>query len=177
MAVKILITGTPGVGKSTLSKLIKNRVDASHIDISSMIKKKKLYTKKCKKYDTFEYNPDRVSAYLKRKIDPEKNYIIDTHDPESVSHINFDFIIVLFSDLPVLSRRYTERGYSKKKREENLQVEIMEVIYNEVIEIFPSHFPNRVLRISSTNNKEPKEIEDIYKSIISHSAWPFSISS
>ena len=39
----ILITGVPGVGKTTISSLLMQKLDAVHIDISKIVKEENLY--------------------------------------------------------------------------------------------------------------------------------------
>ncbi|EHY66563.1 hypothetical protein NERG_00203 [Nematocida ausubeli] len=177
MGYKILVTGTPGVGKTTLTQYMKTRLNYKLIELSDVIEKKKLFTNKCKIYDTLEYDIEDVEKYLEKKIKDRNNYIIDTHDPEAVSFIKFDIIVVLSADLSVLYDRYEKRGYNKVKTEENLQVEIMEVIYNEVIEMLCENEEEveQIIRIETVQNKEPKKVEDIYKEITQTKQWKSTI--
>ncbi|EIJ94184.1 adenylate kinase [Nematocida parisii] len=173
MGYKILVTGTPGVGKTTLTKYMKTRLNYRLIEMSDLIAKKKLFTNKCKIYDTLEYNPEDVERYLEKKIKDRDSYIIDTHDPEIVHFIKFDIIIVLSAELSVLYDRYQKRGYNKIKTDENLQVEIMEVIYNEVIEVLceDEEEAERIIKVETVQNKQPKKVEDIYKEITENKNW------
>ncbi|HZF21794.1 MAG TPA: AAA family ATPase [Dongiaceae bacterium] len=45
MTFLILITGTPGVGKSILAAKLSKKLDCHHVDISTLVKTKKLYTR------------------------------------------------------------------------------------------------------------------------------------
>lgn len=179
MGYKVLVTGTPGVGKTTLSQHMQKVLGYEVISLSDVIEKRKLFENKCELYDTLLYDPDEVEAYLKKRVKKRKNYIFDTHDPESVSFIDFDAIIVLSADTQVLGKRYEERGYNSKKADENIQVEIMEVIYNEVIENLceDEEDINRIIRIETVKNKLPRDIEDIYNEIEKSPAWQNSIKS
>ncbi|KAI5190020.1 adenylate kinase [Nematocida minor] len=173
MSYKILVTGTPGVGKTTLSKHMKKVLGCKMISLSDLIEKKKLYSNRCAKYDTLEYDPEKVEKYLRKKLKKGESYIFDTHDPESVSFIRFDAIIVLSADTYVLSERYDKRGYNKIKADENIQVEIMEVIYNEVIENIceDSEEIDSIIRIETVKDRKSKPVEEIYKEIEESSAW------
>ncbi|KAI5171279.1 adenylate kinase [Nematocida sp. LUAm3] len=177
--IRILITGTPAVGKTTFSKYLQRITKYRLVNMSDLIEKKCLYSSKNTDYDSLEYSPKKVMSYLKRKISQKKSYIFDTHDPETVSFLSFDLIIVLTADLSVLGDRYKERGYNEVKIEENIEVEIMEVVYNEAIcflceeeasqtdSKIESQKPlSKLLKISSTNGKLPKSPEEIYKEIL-----------
>lgn len=132
--MKLLVTGTPGVGKTTLSSLIAKKDSISAINIGDLIKNLSLYSRVSKKYDTLIYDPAKVKKALNKRIEGMSSFVIDTHDPESVSFIDFDLIVVMKMDCKTLSARYRQRGYSERKAAENLEAEIMEVVYNDVIE-------------------------------------------
>lgn len=177
MGYKILVTGTPAVGKTSLSQYMKRLLGCKHIELSDLIVRKKLYTNKCDIYDTLEYNIDSVREYLNKKIKEKSNYIIDTHDPESVESIKFDVIIVLMADPGILYERYLSRSYNDIKIQDNMQVEIMEVIYNDVIENLCENEEDaeKIIKIETVHNKKIKPLEDIYKEIIESPHWPDSI--
>ncbi|KAI5180414.1 adenylate kinase [Nematocida sp. AWRm80] len=173
MGPRILITGTPGVGKTTLSKYIGKITGYKILSLSDIIAKKHLYSNKCNMYNTLEYSPGKVMKYLKKKTNDGKGYIIDTHDPESVSQIEIDVIIVLSADTKVLQQRYLERGYNQSKIDVNIQVEIMEVPYNDAIEYVcrTEEQVKDIIRVETTEKKQPKEVEAIYKEISSYPIW------
>ncbi|KAI5184302.1 adenylate kinase [Nematocida homosporus] len=178
MTVRILVTGTPAVGKTTLSGYLAQKLDFKIINLSDLIEKKHLYKKRCSTYDTLEYSPQKVKNYLKRKIKDKNNYIIDTHDPETVSFVDFNLIIVLSADLSVLGNRYEARGYNALKTEENLEVEIMEVVYNEVLDHICSspEEEKKIVRVCTTDGKEPRSIQDICDEIFQTPQWKATIS-
>ncbi|KAI5188584.1 adenylate kinase [Nematocida sp. AWRm77] len=171
--VRILVTGTPGVGKTTLSAYLKEKLRVRVVGISDVIEKKKLYRRKCSVFDTLEYSPGRVKKYLQKKLSETKSYLFDTHDPESLDFLSFDVIIVLTCDLHVLSDRYKERGYSTVKADENIQAEIMEVVYNDAIEYLCSTEAEagEIIRVCTTENKEPKTLEQIFKEVSDTPKW------
>jgi adenylate kinase len=58
----ILITGTPGTGKSSLAEMLMHSVDGlKHLNISELIKERKLGDKYNEEWDTWEFDDDKVS--------------------------------------------------------------------------------------------------------------------
>ena len=57
----ILITGTPGTGKTSLSENLANETGMKHIDVSSLIKEKSLHDGRDEEFDCFILNEDKAS--------------------------------------------------------------------------------------------------------------------
>lgn len=71
--LKILVTGTPGTGKTTLcDKLVKSfkkvqklkKLKMKHIQMSQMVNEKKLYQSIDDKMNTTIYSKDKVKRFL-----------------------------------------------------------------------------------------------------------------
>ena len=57
----ILITGTPGTGKSSLAEMIMHNFDGlTHLNVSELIKERKLADKFNKEWQTWEFDDDKV---------------------------------------------------------------------------------------------------------------------
>ena len=58
----ILITGTPGTGKSSLAELVMHHFDGlTHLNISEVIKERKLADRFNEEWQTWEFDDDKVS--------------------------------------------------------------------------------------------------------------------
>ncbi len=134
--MKILIAGTPGVGKTTLSKLIAEKLQIEHIDISQFIIDRKIYDSYDQALDSKVFDEDIVINELNKYTKNKNSFIIDTHSPIVAIDISFDYIFQLVCDTKILGERLEQRKYSKEKIDENIQSEIFNVIGEELEEYF-----------------------------------------
>ncbi|RLI22000.1 kinase [Candidatus Bathyarchaeota archaeon] len=162
MSVKvILITGTPCVGKTTISKTLATKINAVHIDVAELVKRERLYSKIDKERNSLIADLDKVSKRIGEMIKKsEKNIIIDGHyavhivNPEDVN-----FVFVLRKDPENLKTLMEKRGYAGRKLWENLEAEILDVCLLEAIEICGK---NKVCEIDTTD----KSIDEIVNEIV-----------
>jgi len=60
----ILITGTPGTGKSSLAESLRHNFDGlTHLNVSEIIKERKLAESHNSEWDTWEFDDDKVDFY------------------------------------------------------------------------------------------------------------------
>lgn len=131
----IIVTGTPGTGKTTLAKKLAKRLNYKYIDVAKLIKDNKLeegYDKKrkCRIVDIKKLN----SALIKIIKNSEKPLIIDSHLSHYLPNKYVDLCIVTKCNLKALEKRLKKKGYDKNKIRENLDCEIFDVCYNEAKE-------------------------------------------
>lgn len=60
----ILITGTPGTGKTTLATRLAENINYEYIDIGSIVKQNKLYEDFDEKYESYVLNEDKLLDFL-----------------------------------------------------------------------------------------------------------------
>lgn len=138
----ILITGTPGVGKTSLALLLTDRLNElttnkqfTYINIGKLITDKKLYTEWNEEFDVPEFDEDLVD----KELDPliaEGGCILDFHSSYFILEDWVKLIVLLRCDNTILYDRLNARGYSEKKIKENIECEIMEVTAEEVKDNF-----------------------------------------
>ncbi len=137
MGKAIIVTGTPGTGKTTLTKLLMEK-GYYIIDVGSKVKEEKLYDFFDKKMQSFVIDDEKLNNYLidliENTIDSEK-LIIEGHvmrlPPQFVSHC-----IVLRCSIRNLRQRLVERNYSESKIDENVEAEIMEVVLSDMLYLY-----------------------------------------
>lgn len=129
----ILITGTPGTGKSTLADAVAREFDGvlNYIDLGKLVKAKELHDGYDAEFDTYILNEDKVCDELEDTMQKGGN-ILEAHSCDYFPERWFDLVVVLRADNTVLYDRLAARSYSQKKIEENVEAEIMQVVLDEV---------------------------------------------
>ena len=131
----VLVSGTPGTGKTTLSKTIAERLGLNHIELGALIKSKELHSGRDEEFDSFIVDEDKVCDELEDIMSSGGN-VVDFHSCDFFPQRWFDLVLILRTDNEVLFPRLESRGYSQKKIEENIEAEIMQVLLDEAKESY-----------------------------------------
>ena len=141
----IAITGTPGVGKTTVSKLLSERIGYEYVGIKEFATERGMGTKVG---DELEIDVDELAGEMGKEF-RGRNVIIDGH----LSHfVPADVVIVLRAHPKLVAERLKKRGYSKEKLAENVEAELIDVILVEALEE-----NENVIEIDTTG-KTPEEV-------------------
>jgi adenylate kinase len=134
----ILITGTPGTGKSSLAEAVSKKIGFEYMNVGDMVKDSKFYSEYNEEFDTYIMDDDKEDQLLDA-IEPvvkQGGVVVDYHSPGIFGESWFDLVLVLRADTEVLFDRLTQRNYSEKKRTENMECEIMEVVLEDARESY-----------------------------------------
>jgi adenylate kinase len=134
----ILITGTPGTGKTETSSIIAERIGFRHLQVGQLIKENQCYEEIDESLDTMIIDDDKVCDLLEPMIEEGGN-IIDFHSCELFPERWIELVLVLRTKTEILYDRLVARGYSDKKREENMECEIMNIVLEEAKESYDSN--------------------------------------
>ncbi|UCC57642.1 MAG: adenylate kinase family protein [Candidatus Bathyarchaeum sp.] len=131
----ILVTGTPGVGKTTLSQILASKLDALYIGITELVKKEKLITSIDDDRKTLIADTEKVSKRLQEILKTsEGNIIIEGHYAvDVVPEKDVNTVFVLRRDPAELMDVLEKRGFEGKKLWENLAAEILDVCLLDVL--------------------------------------------
>ncbi|MCC4767094.1 AAA family ATPase [Methanosarcina sp. DH1] len=126
------LTGTPGTGKTSVSKFIEQKRHWKVIHLNEMIKEEHLYTEIDEERDAVIADMELVRQRLKEMINGRENelIILESH----LAHYIADIVIVLRLYPAELKLRLEERGYSEEKIRENIEAEALDVILVEAFE-------------------------------------------
>lgn len=128
----IIITGTPGVGKTTHCEELAQRTGLHHLSINEVVKKHNIGETSNDPEDpqTKIVDEDRLLDCIENDLE-EGGQIIDWHACDLFPVSLIDLVCVIRCDNKLLYDRLKARGYGEKKLEENMDCEIMEVLLQE----------------------------------------------
>ena len=159
------LTGTPGTGKTSVSKFLESKRHWKVIHLNEMIKEEHLYTEIDEERDAVIADMELVRQRLKEMINGRENelIILESH----LAHYIADIVIVLRLYPAELKLRLEERGYSEEKIRENIEAEALDVILVEAFE-----WCKNVFEINTTGksiDETGQHIEKIVDHILSGS--------
>jgi len=132
--MRILICGTPGVGKSSVSRELTRLLNAEYIHVSEFVIRKRLF----KQYDeirsSYEINDEEVARELERELEGKERVVIETVYPSLLDRA--DKIIVLRRNPKLLYQELSRRGWSQLKVIENVEAEALGYVSQEAKEWF-----------------------------------------
>ena len=136
----IVVTGTPGTGKTTVSLRLAKKLGYRHIDVTKVISKEKLSSgydqkRRCKIIDVKKLCRILTRIIKDAKKEKENGLVIDSHLAHELPASVVDLCIVTKCGLKLLKRRMKRRGYSESKIKENLECEIFDVCLNDANDI------------------------------------------
>ncbi|KAI0053162.1 P-loop containing nucleoside triphosphate hydrolase protein [Auriscalpium vulgare] len=128
----IVITGTPGTGKSTHAQLLANEspIPLRHINVGDLVKEKGLHDGFDEEWQSYSVDEDKLLDELE-PLTAEGGIILDWHTCDAFPERWVDLVVVLRCDHTKLWDRLEKRGYPLKKIQENNEAEIMNVVIDE----------------------------------------------
>jgi len=157
----IAISGTPGVGKTYISKKL-SKFGLKYFDLNKYIKDKKLYDSYDRKAKTYDVDikrlKDTVEPLFKTRhsreivLDKLLNKTFKTEqllkilakgtlakhelngiiiDSHLSHHLDSDYCIIIKTDIKNVYHRLKERKYPKDKIQENIESEIFDICLDE----------------------------------------------
>ncbi|PKU77624.1 adenylate kinase isoenzyme 6 homolog [Dendrobium catenatum] len=126
----ILVTGTPGTGKTTTCSLVADASHLHHIDIGKLVKAKHLYDGWDEEFECLIINEELVCDELEDMMEVGGN-IVDYHGCDFFPENWFDRVVVLQTNITILHDRLTSRGYMGPKLTNNIDCEIFQVLHEE----------------------------------------------
>lgn len=132
----LLISGTPGCGKSTTCELLQRRLpDYTYYNISEFAEKHNCYEGYDKGRKSHIVDEDKLLDELEPLLHQGKS-IIDWHVNDVFPERLIDLVVVLRCDNSVLFDRLHGRNYHESKIQENLDAEIMGVVLQDAMESY-----------------------------------------
>lgn len=184
------LTGTPGTGKTSISKILSDRRGWKVIHLNEMIREEHLYSEVDEKRDAVVADMDLVRAHLDKILaecgegeEGEKGREGEDNISKKsgtggetggttgsrviileshMAHYIADLVIVLRAYPPELKKRLATRGYSEAKLDENAEAEALDVILVEAFE-----WCEKVFEVNTTDRTSEESATDV-EIIIDH---------
>ncbi|CAA7025031.1 unnamed protein product [Microthlaspi erraticum] len=157
----VLITGTPGTGKSTTAAALAEATNFRHICVGDLVKEKNLHDGWDDKFDAYIINEDLVCDELEDVMVAGGN-IVDYHGCDFFPERWFDRVVVLQTENTALFDRLTKRGYSGTKLSNNIECEIFQVILEEAQDSY---------KMEIVSALQSNTLEDISSNVASLTDW------
>lgn len=158
----ILITGTPGTGKSTVSQQVCGELGLRHIDVGEFARDRNLLSDHNSDFNFHYMHEDAVLDALE-PIMTDGGVVLDHHSSDWFPERWIQIVVVLRASTEALYDRLEARGYAKPKLDENMQAEIMQVCRDEAIDSYPK------AKVLELDNSLPDMQTDVCKQI--KNAW------
>ncbi len=157
------ITGTPGTGKTSVTRLLENDPFHQVIHLNELIKEEKLYSEVDNERDCVVADMEQVYKRVSELQDDFYSVtIIDSH----LSHHIANIVIVLRTSPAELKERLEKRKYSVDKVRENLEAEALDIILAEAVD-----WCEKVFELDTTGRNVEgtfKDIERIIKALLNN---------
>jgi len=132
--MRIVLTGTPGTGKTTAAKAVAKALGLRHLDLNAAVKENQLYSGYDKKRDSYIADMKKVTDYIAVYERKNKNILIDGHIAHLIPDKFVDAVVVLRCEPEALKKRLEKRRWNKTKVNENAEAELISIIAYEARE-------------------------------------------
>ena len=125
----IVITGTPGVGKTTVAEALATRLKALHLSLGDLVRDEDLVLGVDEERRTLIADLKRLSKRVRDIIcGASQDVVVEGHyAPDVVPHSLVSYAFVLRRDPDDLRVKLEERGFKERKVLENVASEILDV--------------------------------------------------
>jgi adenylate kinase len=131
----LVVTGTPGVGKTTVSAILAVKLRALHLDIATLVRHEQMTSGYDKKRQTLIADTNRLAQRVQQIISKTpKTLIVDGHySTDIVPARQITRVFVLRCHPEELGNRMNARGFQGPKVKENLAAEILDVCLADAV--------------------------------------------
>ncbi|MFX1464930.1 MAG: AAA family ATPase [Promethearchaeota archaeon] len=158
----IIITGTPGTGKTTVSKLLSKKLKGIYINVGNIVRNRYFLGLDIKR-NSLIADIDKLQQFVDNiLVKIRKLSVIDSILPDIVSSENVLLVVVLHTAIEELYDRLSMKGFEVKKIMENIDAELCKICYQDAIETYGLE---HVFEIDTTDSDPNKTVEHIYKEI------------
>lgn len=135
----IIITGTPGTGKTSVSRIVAEKLGFSLVAVNDLVDKKHLYNGHDEEKGYKVVDLDDLSTEIRNIIEDKKegHVIVEGHLAHTFKNNEMvDLVIVLRAKPDILRKRLNKRKWSGSKVQENIEAEALDICTFEAVEMY-----------------------------------------
>jgi adenylate kinase len=152
----IVVTGTPGVGKTTISESLARRINAGYLSLTQLVIGSRLDAELDHQRRTRVIDLDRTRGRLRKILRKSKTVtIIDTHVPDVIPREYARKVIVLRCHPTILEARLRRKGWGVSKVRENVLAEILDSCYMVAAEYYGA---KRTVQLNTSGTSVSKAV-------------------
>ena len=129
----VIVTGSPGTGKTTLAKALAEKLDHSYVDVLALLKEQGIGDF-ISRFESLEVDEALVNELLRKEIKKSPYLIIDSHMSHLLDPSEVSLCVVCSCNPSLLKVRLEERGYSPAKIHQNIDSELFALCLHEAEE-------------------------------------------
>lgn len=159
MGKAVVISGTPGVGKSAIAKLLTKKLGGIYVNLTEFVLSNKLYIEYDELRNSYIIDEELVRSKIAGIVKSSEGYvIIDSHYGEIIKDDLVEKIFVLRINPSDLLKRLKSRGWHNTKIRENLEVELLGTCTLNALEEHPAH---KICEVDVTNKSQNEVVDEI----------------
>lgn len=159
---RVLITGTPSVGKTTVAREVSRITGYDYVDVAKIIIENQLYEGEDKERGSIIVDIPKARDFFSSFLLNIEKAVLDTHIVDIFPKRLVGKIIVLRAHPLLILRRGFMRGWSLKKCIENAQAELLGVCLFDAIRL---HGEKKVWQVDCTCRSINDVVLDVVKII------------
>ncbi|MCK5625806.1 adenylate kinase family protein, partial [Candidatus Bathyarchaeota archaeon] len=142
----IVITGTPGVGKTTIAKSLANKLNALHLSVGDLVRAENLILGVDVERQTliadFKKLTKRINSII---LQASQDVIVEGHYASDVTPRNLvSYAFVLRRDPEDLKVKLKEKGFKEIKILENVTSELLDVCLINTVKNYGAELVNEI---------------------------------
>jgi adenylate kinase len=164
-----LITGTPGTGKTTISKRVAERISADYLSVTTLVHKYRLQTSLDIERRTKVVDLTRTRTKLRQLVRGKNGVVIvDTHMPDCLPKELVKRVVVLRSDPRVLEKRLRAKGWGTRKIQENVLAELLDSCLIAAVGYYGS---KRVSEFDASSSNLKESVASVTTALLKGTEW------
>jgi len=167
----IIVTGTPGVGKTIIGKLLARKTGSTFLSLGDIVRRNRLHEGFDRRAGSYIINERAVEKKLQKYFEDhqEKVIVFETHFVSSIIHKTRGMVaVVLRLDPVVLARRLGARNWPKRKIWENVEAEIIDLSLYDAFKVLGKA---RVYELDATGKRPGNIVREVLNVLSRKEGW------